>query len=84
MAERGGTNPGLAEDTGSLTTGLEESYGNTTPLETKSPTLPSGRFSLPDLQSAHFPTPPGLSTLRCRTEDWRLGIPGTTSLDKYH
>lgn len=45
-----------------------ETYGNPTPLEIESPTLPPGRFNLPDLWAAHFPAPPCLP-LRLRATD---------------
>jgi hypothetical protein len=38
-------------------------YGNPTSLETESPTLPPGRFNVPDLRSDYLPTPPALSWL---------------------
>lgn len=42
-------------------------YGSPTPLEIESPTLPPGRFNLPDLRTAQLPSRPGLSWLHRST-----------------
>jgi hypothetical protein len=64
---------------------LEKFYGNPTPLEIESPTLPPGRFNLPDLRPAHLSAPPDLraaSLHHTPDPDYRLGIPGITSIDE--
>jgi hypothetical protein len=43
-----------------LASRLEKFYGNSTPLEIESPTLPLARFNLPDLWPAHLPASPSL------------------------
>jgi phytoene/squalene synthetase len=40
-----------------------ETYGNPTPLEIESPTLPPARFALHGLRPAYLPTPPDLPSL---------------------
>jgi hypothetical protein len=63
---------------------IGETYGNRTPLEIESPTLPPGRFNLPDLRPAHLPAPAVLSSLRRATEvDRQLRNLGVASIESH-
>jgi hypothetical protein len=67
-----------------LASRLEKFYGNPTPLEIESPTLPPARFNLPDLWPAHLPASPSLPAASLHNPtgtDCQRGTPDIADID---
>jgi len=67
-----------------LASRLEKFYGNPTPLENESPTLPPARFNLSDLWPADLPASPSLPAASLRNPtgtDCQRGPPDIADID---